>query len=72
VGGTIVTVSDAQPTVEAVAVKDGKILAVGARAHLEKANKGTQTRIVDLAGKTMTPGFVDPPLHLRAGHGRSS
>jgi predicted amidohydrolase YtcJ len=64
VGGTIVTVNDAQPKVEAVAVKDGKILAVGARADVENANKGAQTKIVDLAGKTMTPGFVDPHGHF--------
>ncbi len=64
VGGTIVTVNDAQPTVEAVAVKDGRILAAGARAEVEKANKGAQTKIVDLAGKTMTPGFVDPHSHF--------
>ena len=39
-GGDIVTVNDAQPTAEALAVKDGKILAVGARAEVEKAHKG--------------------------------
>ena len=34
-GGPIVTVNDAQPSAEALAVKDGKILAVGARAEVE-------------------------------------
>src|SRR5208283_304213 len=63
-GGTIVTVNDAQPIAEAVAVKDGRILAAGARADVEKANKGPQTKMVDLAGKTMTPGFVDPHGHF--------
>ena len=47
-GGPIVTVNDAQPTAEAVAVKDGKILAVGANADLERAHKGTQTKLVNL------------------------
>ena len=35
-GGDIVTVNDAQPTVEAVAVKAGKILAVGTRAAVRQ------------------------------------
>ena len=40
---------------EAVAVKDGKVLAVGARAAVEKAHKGRATRVVDL-GKALTQG----------------
>lgn len=63
VGGDIVTVSDAQPTVEALAVKDGRILAVGSRAELEKAHKGETTRVVDLGGKALLPGFIDPHSH---------
>ena len=63
-GGDIVTVNDARPKVEAVAVKDGKILAVGSRAEIEKAHKGATTQIVDLAGKTMLPGFVDSHGHV--------
>lgn len=63
VGGDIVTVNDAQPTVEALAVKDGRILAVGARAELEKAHKGETTRVVDLGGKALLPGFIDAHSH---------
>jgi predicted amidohydrolase YtcJ len=62
-GGDIVTVNDAQPTVEAVAVKDGKILAVGTRAEIEKLHKGSTTKMIDLAGKTLLPGFLDPHSH---------
>jgi hypothetical protein len=62
-GGDIVTVNDAQPTAEALAVKDGKILAVGARTEIEKAHKGQATTIVDLAGKTLVPAFLDPHSH---------
>ena len=64
VGGDIVTVNDAQPTVEALAVKDGKIVAVGARSDVEGAFKGVATTIVDLGGKTMVPGFVDGHSHF--------
>jgi hypothetical protein len=49
--------------VEAVAVKDGKILAVGARASVEKAHKGETTAVVDLGGKTLLPSFIDAHSH---------
>jgi predicted amidohydrolase YtcJ len=62
-GGDIVTVNDAQPAVEALAVKNGKILAVGTRAEIERAHKGQATTIVDLAGKTLVPAFLDPHSH---------
>ena len=43
-GGDIVTVNDKQPSAEAVAVKDGKILAVGARAAIERPTRGRPRR----------------------------
>ena len=63
VGGDVVTVNDAQPSAEALAVKDGKILAVGTRAELEKGHKGATTTVVDLAGKALLPGFLDAHSH---------
>ncbi len=62
-GGDVVTVNDAQPTVEALAVKDGKILAVGAKADIEKAHRGATTQLVDLGGKTLLPSFLDAHSH---------
>ena len=62
-GGDIVTVNEARPTAEALAVKEGKILAVGARAGIEKAHKGATTKVVDLARKTLLPGFLDAHSH---------
>lgn len=62
-GGDIVTIDDAQPSVEAIAVKDGKILAVGGRDALAKAHQGKSTAVVDLGGKTLMPGFLDPHSH---------
>ncbi|WP_207063998.1 amidohydrolase [Motiliproteus sp. SC1-56] len=62
-GGTIITVNDAQPSAEAVAVKDGKILAVGPLGSIEQAHKGETTRIIDLDGNTLLPGFVDSHSH---------
>ncbi len=55
-GGEIVTVNDRQPSAEALAVKGGKIVAVGMRADVEKAHKGANTVVVDLGGKALLPG----------------
>lgn len=63
VGGDIVTINDKQPSADALAVKGGKILAVGARAAVEKAHKGASTQVVDLGGKTLTPSFIDAHSH---------
>jgi len=51
-GGTIITVNDDQPTAEAVAVKGGKIIAVGKEADVLKT-KGDATKLIDLKGRTM-------------------
>jgi len=64
-GGSIITVNDAQPSAEAVAVKDGKIIAVGDQAVVMKT-AGKNTDQVDLNGKTMLPGFVDSHGHAYA------
>ena len=63
VGGDIVTINPVQPTAEALAVKDGKILAVGDRADLEAAHKGAATTVVDLGGKSLLPAFLDAHSH---------
>lgn len=63
VNGTVLTMNDAQPTAEAVAVRDGKILAVGSRAEVEQA-AGAGAEVVDLNGKTLMPGFIDSHSHL--------
>ena len=63
-GGSIITVNDDQPTAEAVAVKDGKIQAVGFRIDIEKLHMGSKTVMVDLAGKTLIPGFFDAHSHF--------
>ncbi|HOX20497.1 MAG TPA: amidohydrolase [Gemmatimonadales bacterium] len=62
-GGDIITVSDSQPSAEALAVKDGRILAVGTLAQIERTHKGRATTVVDLAGHTLLPGFLDPHSH---------
>ncbi|KAA1250088.1 amidohydrolase [Mycobacterium simiae] len=61
--GVIVTIDDEQPTAEAVAIKDGRIVAVGTRHDVVAQHQGPATRQVDLAGKTLLPGFIDPHSH---------
>ncbi len=62
-GGTIYTVDSTQTTAEAVAIKDNRILFVG---NLEDAAsfKNEQTEIIDLKGKTMTPGLIEGHGHF--------
>ena len=62
-GGPILTMNNAQPQVEAVAVRGSRIAAVGQRQAV-LALQGPQTRMVDLQGRTLIPGFVDPHSHI--------
>jgi predicted amidohydrolase YtcJ len=64
--GKIVTVDDAFSIREAIAIKDGRILAVGGN---ELRNRYTAARSVDLRGRTVIPGFHDTHVHL-GGHSR--
>jgi predicted amidohydrolase YtcJ len=63
-GGPIVTVNDAQPSAEALAIRDGRIVYVGSKADAEKL-RGAATRSVDLAGRTLMPGFIDGHAHAQ-------
>ena len=65
-GGPILTIDDSNPRAEAVAVKDGRIIAVGTLAEVS-AHKGDATEIFDLDGRTMLPGFVDAHGHVVMG-----
>lgn len=60
-GGPIITMDSTQA--EAVAVKDGKILAVGSMAELESYIDSAAEKL-DLAGNTLLPGFIDGHSHF--------
>ena len=62
-GGPIITVNPARPSAAAVAVAGGKIVAVGDEAEVMKLARPT-TEVVDLAGRTLVPGFVDGHSHF--------
>ena len=62
-GGNIYTVDATRPMVEAVAVKDNTILFAGSLAEAEQY-KNDQTQLLDLNGKTMTPGLIEGHGHF--------
>jgi predicted amidohydrolase YtcJ len=62
-GGSILTMNDAQPRAEAVAVAGGKVLAVGSDQEVMKL-KGKDTQVIDLQDQAMIPGFVDAHGHV--------
>ncbi|WP_291866719.1 amidohydrolase [Maribacter sp.] len=62
-GGPIYTVDSTQTMVEAVATKDNIILFAGSLAEAQEY-KTAQTKIIDLEGKTMTPGLIEGHGHF--------
>jgi predicted amidohydrolase YtcJ len=61
--GVIYTMNESQPLAQAVAVKGDKILYVGDDEAVN-AFKGDNTQMIDLMGKTMTPGFIESHAHF--------
>ncbi len=62
-GGKITTMGDERPEVEALAIRDGIILAIGDSAGIE-ALAGPNTRIVQLGGRRVIPGINDTHNHM--------
>ncbi|MDA2935108.1 amidohydrolase family protein [Acidobacteria bacterium AH-259-D05] len=60
--GKILTVDEKFTIVQAVAIRDGKFLAVGESDRI-LAMAGPQTRRIDLQGRSVVPGFIDTHLH---------
>jgi predicted amidohydrolase YtcJ len=58
----VVTMDDAAPTAQAVAVSNERIVAVGSNSAM-LALRGTRTRVADLGGRTLLPGFNDAHGH---------
>lgn len=63
VNGKLITMGALDQVATALAVKDGLILQVGSDAEIN-ALAGAATQIIDLQGKTVTPGFIDAHNHL--------
>jgi predicted amidohydrolase YtcJ len=67
VNGKILTVDSKFSTRDAIAIRDGRITAVGSNTEIRK-QAGPRTRVIDLQGRTVIPGFIDSHIHaIRAG-----
>ncbi len=64
--GKIFTVDAAQPWAQAVAIRDGKFVAVGKDEEIKRL-VGKETEVIDLQGKLALPGFNDAHLHFTNG-----
>jgi len=60
--GTILTLDDSMPRAAAIAIQGDKILAVGDEAEM-LAQRGPDTVLIDLGGRTLVPGFIDAHQH---------
>lgn len=61
--GRVLTMDPARPDATAIAVSGDRVLAVGSDEEIAKLG-GEGTRVIDLAGRTAMPGFIDGHAHL--------
>ena len=61
--GKIVTMNPAPPTAQAIAIRGGRIVAVGGEADISK-QAGPGTRLIDLHGMLAIPGFIEGHGHF--------
>jgi len=70
-GGKVVTVDSAVPDGQAIAVKDGRILAVGSDRDIRQYI-GRETEVIDLRGQLAIPGFIESHAHfMGVGQGKT-
>lgn len=67
INGTVLTVDPDDSVAEAVAIKDGRIIAVGSSGRIKKLI-GSKTKVIDLKGCTVTPGLLDSHCHFSGAH----
>lgn len=65
-GGTIMTVDASFSFAEAIAIQGPRILAVGSLEEVKQA-AGEQAQLIDLEGRTLMPGLIDPHTHILIG-----
>src|SRR3954447_562386 len=65
INGKVLTLDERSTVTEAIAVREGKILATGSSASI-KSLAGARTRVLDVSGKTVIPGLIDTHAHFKA------
>src|ERR1700734_2794394 len=65
INAKVITVDQSHPSAEAFAIDNGRFIAVGTNAEILKL-KTPSTKVIDLKGETVTPGFNDADLHPQA------
>ena len=63
INGEVITADEQNSIVESVAIKDNRIIGVGSNLEM-KEFIGDKTEVIDLAGKSLLPGFIDSHIHL--------
>lgn len=66
INGKVFTADEVQPSAEAFAVEQGRILAIGGQDEV-MVHKGPQTQVIDLHGKRVLPGLIDAHTHAVIG-----
>jgi predicted amidohydrolase YtcJ len=66
VGGRVFLADDANTVVQAVAIRDGRVVAAGTDGEVRRF-AGRRTQVVELQGRLVTPGFNDAHIHFGAG-----
>src|SRR5580693_4087944 len=62
INGKIVTLDDRYPAREALAIRDGRIAALGTTAEMRKL-ANAKSKVIDLRGRTVIPGLIDSHMH---------
>ncbi|MEY9882931.1 amidohydrolase [Bradyrhizobium sp. USDA 329] len=65
VNGKVLTLDEQSSVTEAIAVRDGRILATGTSASI-RSLAGARTQVLDVSGKTVVPGLIDTHAHFKA------
>lgn len=61
--GDLITMDETNPHAESIAIKNGRIVKVGSDREIERMI-GKNTKVIDLEGKTVVPGFYDTHVHM--------